>query len=187
MLFDTAAYLSDLPIRIQVDAEGRPHSMDGAAIGYANGFGVYCVHGLLVPEDWVLHPERLTPKQVDDEPNAERRSALLMLYGMGRYIADSKSTLVDEVPDDCAGYDVKRPSDGRIYPYGLRGARLWRRTNAHGDVIQAVELKNSTVEIGGRRKTFFIGVSAKSSSVEEAVAWSYGFETAAEYYPQAES
>ena len=183
---DVRCYCADLPITIAVDAENRPHNLTGPAIGYANGFGVYCVHGTMVPDRYVIERNKLTPADVDAEANAEVRVALLEIYGMGRYLADSRAEKIDEVPADTPGYGARSPITGKVYPFGLRGARLWRRTNQHGDVIQAVELINSTAEINGRRKTYWIGVTAKALTVEQAVAESYGVPVV-EYQPEWET
>jgi hypothetical protein len=183
---DVRCYLSERPVSIKVDAEHRPHSLDSAAILYRNGFGVYCVHGVMVPDRYITQRDKLTPSDVDAEENAEVRAALLQIYGMGRYLADSKAKLVHHVPDDAPAYKHKSAVTGKVYPYGLRGAKLWRRENKHGDIVQAVELLNSTAEVGGRRKTYWIGVTTQAQTVEEAVAASYGV-SASEYLPEWET
>jgi len=183
---DVRCYMSEHPVAIHLDSEGRPHNMEGPAIQYKNGFGVYCVRNIMIPEHYITQRDKLTPAMVDKEENAEVRAILLELYGMGKYIADSKSVCVHEVPPDKKGYDVVSPLLGRVYPFGLRGARLWRRENEHGDIVQAVELINSTAH-NGKRKTYWIGVTSTATTVEEAVAKSYGFDKVEDYNPVVES
>jgi hypothetical protein len=189
ILCKEAVLLARHPIEIHVNPEHRPHNEDGASILYRDGSGIYCVNGRRVPKKWIMNKDKLSPKDVDDETNAELRVILLQLYGMGRYIADSKSELVHEVPAEVKGkkYTAVRPDTGKVYNYGLRGARLWRRQNGHGDVIQAVELLNSTWVVGEKRKTYYIGVSVQATTVEQAVALSYGFDKSVMYDPAIET
>lgn len=93
--FETTVILSERPSELHLDAEGRLHNESGMAIKYPDGWGFYVIHGVRVPEDVVMSPEKQTIEQIRTEPNAEIKRIRRERFGQARYLAEIKATLVD--------------------------------------------------------------------------------------------
>lgn len=100
--FDKAVVFSERPDRIAVDDNGDLHCEDGAAVLYRDGFGVWAIHGVRVPQMVVEQPEQITLETIRAEQNAEVRRVMRERYGEGRYLSDIKAKVIDtdSVPTD---------------------------------------------------------------------------------------
>lgn len=93
--FNEMAIAVDRPHTVSLDKEGRLHNLEGPALAYHDGFEIYTVQGVRLNKDIVMNPSSLTVKQVKSEKNAEIRRALLLVYGLPRYLRDTKAKLLD--------------------------------------------------------------------------------------------
>jgi hypothetical protein len=139
--FENAVILTERPVHLSRDSRNRLHDEHGPAISYSDGWGVYVWHGLRVPR-WVIEsPEKITVEKIDAEANAEVRRVLVERYGLARYATDSGAQVVHE-DKDLLGFP----------------RRLLRKTLRDvGDVL-LVEVRNSTLEPDGSRKTYLLPV-----------------------------
>jgi hypothetical protein len=172
------------PTRIARDADNRLHHDSGAAVMFADGWGVYAIHGVRVPQQVVESPETLTPKQIRDERNAEVRRVMIERFGQERFVRESGAVLLDTVDDDAV--EVASGTDGLPVPFGLRGAKLYRVDLPDDEPIVMVALKNSTPEPDGRIKDYMLRVPPGVQTVREAVSWTFDL-PAARYAPLVES
>jgi hypothetical protein len=129
------------PRAISRNQRGQLHSVDGAAVLWPDGWGVYSVNGVRVPGDIIERPETITVKRIDAESNAEIRRVMIEKYGLEKYLADSKAEVLHE--------DV----DALGFP-----RRLVRKERLGDESIVAVLVKNSTLEPDGSRKDYLLRV-----------------------------
>ena len=141
----------------------RLHNIHGPAIAW-NGFAVYAIHGVRVPEAVVMRPETITAKQVADEPNAEVRRVMVERMGAAKYLQQADAKLIDE---------------------GKRG-KLWRCERKDDTALEMVEVLNSTPEPDGTIKTYFLRVKPGFKTAQAAIAWTFGMESK-QYKPQTET
>ncbi len=74
---------SERPTKIRRDSQNRLHSIDDApSIEYADGWGVYSIHGMTVRPRLVLAPETLTVDEIIGEYNLDMRKVMLERYGI---------------------------------------------------------------------------------------------------------
>ena len=73
----------------------RLHRDDGPAVLYRDGFSVFSLHGVRVPERVVLAPETITLAEISAETNAEVRRIMIERYGPGKYLQESGAKLLD--------------------------------------------------------------------------------------------
>src|SRR5439155_17178448 len=71
------------------DDRGRLHSIDGPAVWFADGYSLYAVHGVRVPERVIRAPESLGVQEVLNESNAEVRRVMVERFGAERLILES--------------------------------------------------------------------------------------------------
>ena len=71
------------------DERGRLHCLDGPACAYPDGWAIYAVHGVRVPEYIVTCPQEITIEKINSEKNAEVQRVMIERYGEDRYIVDS--------------------------------------------------------------------------------------------------
>lgn len=85
---------------LNLDSTGRCHSETEQSISYPDGWSIYCLHGVSVKPEYVLiDSEKMDPKIVFSEKNAEVRMALIRKIGIERIIQETKSKVLDEWND----------------------------------------------------------------------------------------
>jgi len=85
---ENAVIISERPISLTMDDEGRLHHESKMAIEYEDGWGVYSWHGVRLP-GWVIEePENITPDIILQEDNQEIRRVMLERYGWDRLLLD---------------------------------------------------------------------------------------------------
>jgi len=88
--------LQDRPERVLLNDRGRVHCEDGPAISYRSGLlDIFAIHGVRVPKQVVMEPETLTAQQIKSEPNAEIRRIMIDRLGVGKYVEQTKATVID--------------------------------------------------------------------------------------------
>lgn len=151
--------------KIYRDDRQRFHRLDGPAIDWNNGKGLYYWGGVEVDEDLVMHPERITIARIDRQANIEVRRVMIERYGMDRYLKDSNAEVVHQ--------------DNR--------GTLYRKVVPNDEPIVVVKVKNSTPEPDGTFKDYFIRVPPTIQNASHAVAWTFGIEPDEFYDPLLET
>jgi hypothetical protein len=137
--------ISDRPQSIQRDSDGLLHSDVGPAVRYADGWSIYAIHGVRVPNWLVENPAQLSCAHIDKETNAEVRRIMIDRFGSERYLHESGADIVHTCRAD--------------HPLvGLRSARLLRKELARDEPIIMLDMLNSTPEPDGSVKRYLIRI-----------------------------
>jgi hypothetical protein len=147
------------PVQYAFDAYEHLHSAEGPCIEYHDGWKLYAWHGVLVPEQVILHPERLTREDWLHEPDLEVR----------RIIQEQMPNFVEQV----GGRFIDGGARGCLYAVDLVGDP---EKVAH--YVQVLD--NST----GRE--YYLRVPPSIHRADEAVAWTFGL-SAQDYQPVQEA
>ena len=171
------------PIEEHRNEDGRLHRENGPAyisptqvIWYINGrkhgpfvdiWGtiLHYYENILVPPQWIKHPEKLQFKDIMTNPNQELRYVGIRIYGYERIIEDERCSIVDEDQANRILFEIKD-----VLPVPFR----------------VVKVLNSTPEIDGTRKPYFLTVPQTCKTCKEAVAWTFTMEEK-EYNPLQET
>lgn len=164
LFYEEAVLMSERPLRVCVDLEGRLHSEDGPALAYRDGakdkVDLYVWHGVNVPDNVILSPNTITIEMINAERNTEVRRVLMERYGWSRYLKDAGGTVIDEYADQLG-----------------QPVRLWKRDLGQNQrPLVMLELVNSTPEPDGTLKQYMFGVPADMTSAKKAHAWHCGFD-----------
>jgi len=161
---DEACILTPNPKSLNLDDRGRLHCLDSKAIEYEDGWGLYYVHGVAVPEKVVEAPETLTTDEIEAEQNAEVRRVMIERFGMERFLSESGA---EEIHKDKWG-------------------TLFRKELEGDEPIVTVKVRNSTPEPDGTVKDYFLRVPSTITTAHEAVAWTFSVDKE-EYNPVVET
>lgn len=162
--FFDVCFVSDPPLSVSRDADGRFHNLGGPAIKYGGAFELYC---------W--RDTRVTPQAVTGEVNVERiqretnleiMRILLERYGIEEFLRDSQAQHIQE------------DETGVLYKIGT--GRTW------DEPITLVGVVNSTAEPDGTFKRYFLRVPPNIRTAREGVAWTFNV-SADEYAPLVQS
>jgi hypothetical protein len=156
--------ISDRPSVINRDERGRLHCENAPSIAYRDGWKLYHVHGVLVPEYVIEHPIEITIPKIDAEQNAEVRRVMIDRYGKDRFLVDSGA---EELHRDTFGI-------------------LYRKNLKDDEPMVVVKVKNSSPEPDGSIKDYWLRVHPDCKTAQEAVAWTFGLKEK-EYRPAVES
>lgn len=80
--FDDGVVLTPRPREMHLDDENQLHNENGMALSYADGWGIWMIHGLRVNEQIVMRPETLTVSQIMGETNVEIRRVMIDRFGV---------------------------------------------------------------------------------------------------------
>ena len=161
---DRVAVLTDRPLALHRDEQGRLHRPDGPALAYSDGSALHARHGMLVEAELIDRLPRLRADDITAEPDLELRRVMTEWYGQGRYLRDAGGRLVGE---DAYG-------------------RLWRLDRPEGEPLVMVEVVNATPGPDGSAATYWLRVPPDIRSAHAAVAWTFGLNEG-NYRPLAES
>jgi len=154
VLFWDWAFISARPEFFRLDDQRRLHCETGAAVRYPDGFSVFAIHGVRVPEKVVLTPESITVQQIESEDNAEVRRVMIQRCGLERYLVDSGA---EEIHRD---------------DFGI----LYRKDSPVDEPLVMVKIVNFTPEPDGSFKDYFLRVPPEMERARQAVAWTFGKE-----------
>lgn len=190
MMHEAFCIVSDRPLVLNRDPEGRLHCEDGPSVRWRDGWCLYHWHGVRIPEDreYIIHsPHLISVAGIEAEANEEIRRWMIDRYGLAKYLADCGARVVHELPPD---HEVT----------GLRSARLLRSDPARGEPVIFIELLNSTPEPDGTSKRYLLrvdpraydGEAARNCHAAAASTWrradgSLAYPRYTDYRPNAES
>lgn len=138
--FEKICFVSQRPTKFACDGS-RFHCEDGAALEYADGYSLYCWHGVFLTREQaqsvICEPETITVESIDQEINREVARIMLERYGISRYLIDSGAQLLHE------------DEFGRLYSKRIPGINeeLWM-----------VAVKNATPEADSTAKEYVLQV-----------------------------
>jgi hypothetical protein len=85
------------PLLMRFNDDGELHDDAGAALYYRDGTQLFCVDGMILPEEAFLQPHSLSMDYIDGPDSMPiRREALLSRYGVKRYLKALQAELLDE-------------------------------------------------------------------------------------------
>ena len=158
------AFVSAKPEWIQRDEIGRLHCETGPAIRYPDGFSVFAIHGVRLPERIICLPESITLSDINAENNVAVRRAMIERYGPERFLTESGAA------------EIHRDDFGTLFCMAI----------PEDEPLVMVKVVNSTPEPDGSFKDYFLRVPPTMERAREAVAWTFG-KTEADYAPVSET
>jgi hypothetical protein len=162
--YERLAVISERPVDLHRDEQGRLHRGDGPALAYGDGLSLHAWRGMPMPSGFVESLTDLTPERIRAEANAEQRRIMLEIFGYDRYLAETGATPVNR---------------------GKSGV-LWRIDLPGDEPIAMVEVVNSTPEPDGSYRTYFLRVPPGTRTAREGVAWTFGIDPR-DYRPEKET
>ena len=171
---------------LERNERGQLHSVSGPAVAYPDGWTIYAVNGVRVPEFVIMRPQTITTNLIDAETNAEVRRVMIDRYKHGEEISGAAAYL--------------RDAGGTTIDYDERWGTLRMREVPNDEPILMVEVVNRTREIDGSFKHYWLRVNPECRPLHEdgtmglpqsltahaAVASTFG-KRADEYCPEFES
>lgn len=153
------AWLVRKPLRMQRDADGLLHSGECTCLEYRDGWGIYSWHGVVVPEQVILHPATLTREDWLNEPNLEVR----------RVIQERMPHFVETI----GAQWLDTGKHGNLYAVNLE-------PDPEG-VAHYVHVRDPSSE-----RAYYLRVPPTIRRADEAVAWTFGLNER-EYQPVQET
>lgn len=104
LLFDRDILLvSQRPISVHWNDDRQLHNESGPAQEWSDGYGIYSIDGVRVPEDVVLRPQDQTIDDIHKERNEEVRRIRIERFGWSRYLHESEAKLDAVAQNDIEG------------------------------------------------------------------------------------
>jgi hypothetical protein len=107
--------ISDRPLFINKDEQGRLHSETKASIAYRDGWELYHWHGVAVPKEWILDKSSITAKTALTWENLEQRRAACEILGWAKIIRELNFKTIDKDDNPQIGelIEVDLPDSGK--------------------------------------------------------------------------
>jgi len=147
--YEGMCFICDRPEEYNFDEQWRLHNPNNMAVRFSDGYGLYAIHGVMLPT-WIFeHPDKLTIEAIGAEKNVEIRRVMIERYGQAKYLLDQGAKLIHS-----DGY-------GDLYSINL----------LEDESLVMVKVINSTPESDGSYKDYFVRVPPDMMTAEQAVAW----------------
>ena len=130
------------------------HSDDLPAVEFSDGWNVYAVHGVMVDEWIIAHPEQITPEKINAEKNAEERRVMMSKFGWDRMLEQVGAKCVDRHPEPTIG-------------------ELWKWTEPDNTPMAVIHVQNGTPESDGSYRWYSLRVRPEFNNVVDAVKSTY--------------
>lgn len=156
--FESTVVMTPKPNFLATDEQGRLHREDGAALSYADGWSLYCWHGIRVSERLIKNPESYTVEEVLNEGNAEIRRCMTEKIGLDIFQSEASLVCEDEI--------------GKLYRLSIEG----------DEDLSFVQVINSSPEPDGTFKSYSLRVPPTVETPKEGIAWTFQKEES-EYIP----
>lgn len=160
--FETACLASERPIECyftEPDASGNRvlHRDGGAALFYSDGFALFMLNGVAVPEWLVTTPlDKLEPSKILALENAAQRKEGIQKIGIDRLREPLKVQAIDTWKD----YE--------LWTIEFEGRRI-------GPYLKMVNDSTGQIHVEGVGEMTDTGVDLKIKTCQEALAWRGGF------------
>ena len=151
-----AALLVRRPCWLAQDAPGRWHSATGPCMEYPDGWGFYAWHGIRVPKQVIMAPEKLRRRDYLKVRNVEVRRVMQERMG-------------ERVLQELGGRILDRGPRGTLYQVSL--------SDDPERVARYVQMQDASTA-----RQYFLQVPPTIRTAAEAVAWSFGL-SVKEYAP----
>jgi len=114
-VYEDLVVFQEKPIAIRFDDQKRLHCETGPAVGYADGFGFYSWHGVVIPAEWITKRSELSPKTALSWTNIEQRRAACEIVTWARILRELNAKIIDEDADPMIGtlVEVTLPDLGK--------------------------------------------------------------------------
>ena len=111
-------FVSGKPVEFHYNESGIPHNANGAAVEFSDGWGVYYLNGVRVPEIIAVTPaDELSADFLITTPNAQIRAEIIKKIGMARVLKDLNAECLDASDDGIYELLMLDLKDGRIRPF----------------------------------------------------------------------
>lgn len=163
------AVVTEQPINLGLDDQGRLHHGNARAIEYNDDWGLWVWNGTNVPKRYITDPDSITAQEVIEQENAEMRRIMVERMTPERFAEESNAKTLDEDTDKL----------------GLP-RKLIQVEMPTGEPWTAVQVMNSSEEPDGSRRSYSLRVPPTTTSCAEGIAWTVEKE-AGEYNPDVEA
>jgi hypothetical protein len=133
---ENICFVSERHSILNRDDQGRLHSLSEAAVLYPDGWAIYAVHGVRVPEYIIKNPEKITIEKIESEENAEIKRVMVDIFGLDKYI------------QNCGAKLIHKDNLGELY----------KKEQSNDEDMLIVKVINSTAEPDGTFKNYFLRV-----------------------------
>jgi hypothetical protein len=182
--FEHTVVFSERPVAIHFDDNHRLHHTTELAVEYPDGWGVYAIRGMRVPDFVIKEPEKITAYHINREQNAEVRRVMIERMGWDRFLKEFNATKIHS--DDFGTLyrcEMPKASERRaLMPWGEMRS-TW---DPNEEDVYLVKVINSTPEPDGHVKEYILRVPPSIRRAREGVAWTFGMKEE-EYVPIVES
>lgn len=148
--YENICILSERPISMSLNQNGDLHNLNAPALEYSDGFPVYCIEGVLMP-DWVVETsaEKMDIEKILALPNVEHRLLAIKKFGAHNMISQLNGKVISSKGQEYELYEI----------------------DLEGQKEKLLKMKNPSEE-----KWHFEFVTPEIRTVDEALAWRIGFD-----------
>lgn len=155
--YEGAVIICEKPSELNLDAEGALHNENGPSMLFADGYALWHFHGVTVPKNVILEPDKITAKDALKEQNSEIRRVMCERMGWDNFVRDAKLKLIHQCADPGNGTNI-------ISLYETP-------EKIEGESVRLFLCTNGTPKPNGEIPRYGITVPKEVSLADEAAAW----------------
>jgi hypothetical protein len=148
------------PLPDRGEFANRLHREDGPALQYPDGWSLHVWHGVRVPPRVIEQPQSITHMEIIEEANAEVARVMLERVGIERFAAESEAKI------------IHRDVDGQGNTRRLLAIPMPNMPDREARVV--------VVDCPSTGHQYVLGVPPAMQTCQQAVAWTFGVDVAAD-------
>lgn len=145
----------DRPLFYRFNERDELHCTDGPALEFPDGWSIWAINGISVTEQIVMHPETLTPQEIEGQRDVEVRRIMMERYGVEKFIKSVSASLIHQTV------------------FNERTCQLWRYHQTDDEDVTLLKVTNATAEPDGSFKDYWLRVPPSLTNALKAVAWTF--------------
>jgi hypothetical protein len=154
--------LMDTPEILHADDQARLHCENGPALRYRDGFEYYCLHGIWVPQQYVLtQADNISLTDVLQEPNAEVRLALINKVGFSRLVGTVRHWTISEAQGNS------------LIEFRIKGVQFVRALHVRWQ--DKTGQKETVIPVPTRKSEFGLDCPEDIDDCEQVRRWTLGW------------
>lgn len=166
---DGLCVISERPEILNLDEAGRLHNPNGPAIRYRDGWSVYTINGVRMPEKYFTQP--VTPSIIDSETNVEIQRKLIERYGLQKYIEDSGAKKIAEDEWGILYYKEMLNDEPIVMVSVLNSTPEEYEYEGLEERLEKREFRKSELGTPGKYKRYMLRVPPDTKTPLQGLAW----------------
>jgi hypothetical protein len=157
MMHEEFCIVCDFPEVLKIDTDNQAHCENGPSHRWRDGYELYYWHGINVPKEWIMTPDKVDPADIIKCVDVEKRAAGAAIIGWPRMLKVLKYKVIDDSGSHDIGQLIELSLPGLSKPGRFLKAECPRNGTICEGVPYTSDIDNLPIETALHAQAWRIG------------------------------